>query len=184
MSVGAATDIVRGAASPVPLISLLPAAYQEDDFTQRFVAGFDAVLLPVITALDCLDAYLDAQLAPLDFLDWLAGWAGVVVSPALSEQDRRELVARIVELYGRRGTSDALRDEVRLRTGLHVEVRESGGVECSPSMPAAASAHRCEVTIVVPAGIDEQRVAEVDAIVALAKPAHVTHRTRAQGSGT
>ena len=45
--------------SPHPLGSTLPVVFREDDFTQRFCAGLDDVLAPVIATLDSLPAYFD-----------------------------------------------------------------------------------------------------------------------------
>ena len=65
---------VPGLPTPHPIGLALPALYLDDGFTQRFTAGLDEVLAPVLLTLDCLDAYLDLELAPPDFLDWLAGY--------------------------------------------------------------------------------------------------------------
>jgi hypothetical protein len=41
---------------------------------------------------------------PPDFLDWLASWVGLPLEPQWSEHQSREILSRIVELYGQRGT--------------------------------------------------------------------------------
>jgi phage tail-like protein len=109
---------VPGLPSPYPLITLLPAVYQEEDpFVGRFTAGLDDVLAPVIATLDNLDAYVDPMLAPPDFLEWLAGWVGVTVNDNAPVALHRATVARAAELHRMRGTVAGLRTALELLTG-------------------------------------------------------------------
>ncbi|MGW2847530.1 hypothetical protein ACWC5G_21895, partial [Streptomyces sp. NPDC001274] len=62
---------VPGLPSRYPIGGLLPALYADDDLAQRFTAGLDTVLAPVLSTLDNLPAYFDPALAPADFLPWL-----------------------------------------------------------------------------------------------------------------
>src|ERR1700730_1144995 len=62
--------------SRYPIGGLLPALYADDDFAQRFTAGLDTMIAPVVSTLDNLAAYFDSRLAPEDFLMWLASWVG------------------------------------------------------------------------------------------------------------
>src|SRR2546423_5855070 len=77
-----------------PLANTLPALFQEDDFTQRFISAFDAALAPVFATLDNLPAYLDPWLAPEDFLEWLASWFGMALDESWSLERRRGLGAK------------------------------------------------------------------------------------------
>jgi len=45
--------LVRALISPHPLGETLPALYQEDDFTQRFVSAFDAALASTTSGAWC-----------------------------------------------------------------------------------------------------------------------------------
>ncbi|MFJ6684417.1 phage tail protein [Streptomyces werraensis] len=65
-----------GLGSSAPIGAMLPAIFADDDLAQRFVAGLDEVLAPLLVVLDNLDAYFDPALAPLDFTRWLADWVG------------------------------------------------------------------------------------------------------------
>src|SRR5215468_4745376 len=94
--------------SPHPLREQLPAVYLDDDFTVRFTYAFDEVLAPLFATLDCLSAYLDPRLAPDDFVTWLAGWVAFPVDEGWTLAQRRELVARAVELHRWRGTPRGL----------------------------------------------------------------------------
>jgi phage tail-like protein len=173
---------VIGLATPYPLISLLPAVYQEEDpFIGRFTAGLDDVLAPVIATLDSLEAYVDPRLAPEDFLAWLAGWVGVTVNENAPVALHRSTVARAAELHRMRGTVSGLRTTLELLTGGEVEVVESGGVAWSdrPGTPAPGDATPwLRVVVRIPADTDWSPAAlhaAVEAAVVAAKPAHVQH---------
>ena len=86
---------IDGLHSAVPIVSLLPGIYQDDLFTQEFTGGLDDVLAPVFTTLDCLDTYVDPWLAPEDFLEWLAGWVGVVIDEGWPLDRSRAFIASI-----------------------------------------------------------------------------------------
>jgi phage tail-like protein len=170
---------IPGTASPHPIGLALPALYLEDDFVQRFAAGLDEVLAPVLLTLDCLEAYLDPALAPDDFLDWLAGWLAAPVDEAWPASLRREVIGRAVELHRWRGTPQGVTAQLRLLSGGEVELVDSGGVTWSTTptampteMPPAEEPApvRVRVRVADPAALDRRRLWEV---VVQAVPAHV-----------
>jgi phage tail-like protein len=170
--------LVRTLISPHPLGQALPALYQEDDFTQRFVSAFDAALAPIFAALDNFPAYLDPWLAPEDFLEWLGSWFGLVIDESWSLARRRALIARAFEFYRMRGTASGLKEQVEVLTGGSVDLHETGGVASSTTTGAALPgspnfALLVRVTVDDPATINSARL---DALVMAAKPAHVTHK--------
>jgi phage tail-like protein len=110
-----------------PIGERLPGIYVDDSFTQRFTAALDEVLAPVITVLDGFADYLDPNLAPDDFVDWLTRWVALEVDESWTPWQRRELVGHAVELHRWRGTRWGLATHVRLLTGGEVEVVDSGG---------------------------------------------------------
>jgi phage tail-like protein len=164
--------------SPQPLGPMLPAIYQEDEFSMRFVAGFDDVLAPVLLVLDCLIDYFDPALTPTDFLDWLASWVGIEVDESWATERRRAAVATAVEMYRMRGTISGLRANLEVLSGGTVEITDSGGVAWSTSpmgsLPGQDSP-RLAVRVTVPDASERTHKA-IDSIVATAKPAHVVHR--------
>ncbi|MFJ3540793.1 phage tail protein [Streptomyces rubiginosohelvolus] len=128
---------IPGLPSRYPIGELLPALYADDDLAQRFTAGLDTVLAPVLSTLDNLPAYVDPALAPADFLPWLASWVGVEADPAWPVELRRAVVARAVELHRWRGTRRGLVERLRLVCGVHAEVRDGGGATWSAEPGAA-----------------------------------------------
>ncbi|WNF29706.1 phage tail protein I [Streptomyces sp. C11-1] len=128
---------VPGLPSRYPIGDLLPALYADDDLAQRFTAGLDTVLAPVLSTLDNLPAYVDPALAPADFLPWLASWVGVDVDPAWPVELRRAVVARAVELHRWRGTRRGLVERLRLCCGVHADVLDGGGATWSATPGAA-----------------------------------------------
>ena len=172
--------LVRTLISPHPLGDALPALFQEDGFTQRFMSAFDTVLAPLFATLDNLPAYLDPWLTPPDFLEWLGSWFGMVLDDAWSVERRRAMLANAFELYRMRGTVKGLKAQVETLTGGTTEIIDTGGVatstkagEALPGSPNFALMVR--VTVDDPSTINATRL---DALVAASKPAHVTHKVQ------
>ena len=170
--------LVNSLNSPHPLGQYLPSLYQEDDFAQRFLSAFDAALAPIFVTLDNLNAYMDPWLAPEDFLDWLGSWFGLTLDEAWSVERRRALVANAFEFYRMRGTSKGLKAHVEVFTGGTVEIVDTGGLATSttagapfPGSPNFAVLVRVQVDD--PASVNMVRL---EALVAAAKPAHLTHK--------
>jgi len=168
---------LRGLASPEPLGFLLPPIYHDDSLTQGITAGLDEVLAPVFLALDNLDAYLSPAVAPPDFLEWLAGWVGVVLDETWSLERRRALVSEAAALYGLRGTVRGLVALVGLMLDGEVEVEESGAAAWSPvpngDLPGSGEPSlKVRVRVTDGGVVDRQRL---EAVVSSAKPAHIPH---------
>ncbi|MDX2403475.1 phage tail protein I [Streptomyces microflavus] len=170
---------VPGLPSRYPIGELLPALYADDDLAQRFTAGLDTVLAPVLSTLDNLPAYFDPALAPADFLPWLATWVGVDIDRAWPQELQRAVVARAVELHRWRGTRRGLVEHLRLCFGVHADVRDGGGVAWSPGPgtelpPAPTGELLVRIWPVAPgATVDASRVL---AVVSASCPVHLTCR--------
>ncbi|WP_035791607.1 phage tail protein [Kitasatospora mediocidica] len=168
---------VPGLLIPYPIGGLLPAVYQEDSFTQRFTAGLDEVLAPVVSTLDCLDAYLDPALTPVDFLDWLGGWLGLDLAEHLTADRRRALLARAADLYRARGTAAGLREHLELVFGGRVEVTDTGGVVVGAAgsgwTDTGVQAQPALLVRIAPQAAVSPLL--IEEFVARLKPAHVTH---------
>jgi phage tail-like protein len=168
---------VTGLGTPYPLETLLPSVLQEDFFTRRLVAGADEVLAPVISTLDCLEAYLNPLLAPEDFLEWVSTWFSEVLDENWPPQRRRRFVAGAVEMFRTRGTVAGLRRELELSSAGRAEISESGGVAWSRKPEAALpgdAGPRLAVRVVVDDASTVSHAA-LDALIRAAKPAHLVH---------
>ncbi|MGW6262344.1 phage tail protein [Streptomyces sp. NPDC055085] len=157
--------------------------YQEDEFAMRLTAVFDELLAPAISTLDCLEAYVDPRLAPLDFLEWLAGWVGIAMDPHWPIDRARIAVAQAVELYQIRGTIAGLQAYAEVLTGGDVEVVDNGGTSWSVT-PGADLPGEDTPRLAIRVTVDDPgsvSLGLLDALMAAAKPAHVIHRLEVVG---
>jgi phage tail-like protein len=106
----------------VRLLDYLPGIYQGDDFTSRFLALFEAVLLPIEWNIDNFDLFLAPDTAPTAFLPWLSGWFALTFDDTWSEAQRRTLIAEAHQLYARLGTKWALSRVLEIYTGQAPEI--------------------------------------------------------------
>lgn len=145
--------LMPGVGTRHPVGATLPAMLQDDPFLQRFTAALDEVLTPVVATLDTLDAYVDPELAPGDFLAWLAGWVGLGLDPQWPVAAQRRLLGSAADVHDARGTARGLREELSLLCGADVEVEDPGGVTCS-DLPGTVlpAASECGVVVRVRSG--------------------------------
>lgn len=178
---------IDGLGSSAPITAMLPAVFAEDDLAQRFVAGLDEVLAPILLVLDNLERYFDPALAPLDFTRWLADWVGAETEgieddagPAgapPAEQRLRAAVAAAARLHRLRGTRRGLVEAVRLVFGVAPEIRESGAAawHARPLGPVPGDRRphlHVSLTLPDPTPADRHRL---DTLVAAARPAHMPY---------
>ncbi|MEU4569442.1 phage tail protein [Micromonospora sp. NPDC023956] len=161
---------------PYPIAGFLPALLQEDDLLVRWTRGLDEVLAPVVSTLDCLDAYLDPWLTPPDVLLWLGEWVGAHLDENWPVRRQRAMVAAAVTVHRIRGTTAGLRAVLELATEGEVEIVDPAGVSWSTrpgSDPDPAPPARVHVRI---RADDPERVTRsaLTDLIRAAVPAHVT----------
>jgi phage tail-like protein len=157
----------------------LPGIYSEGDFGMRFVAALEALLDPLVAALDNLPEHFDPVYAPRDVLDLLTAWLGLEHDEARSGEERRQIVRMAPELIRRRGTKEGLELALGLAfPGVPFRVQDGGSVTWSvelteeePSEPPAFVVY-CDVPLASP------KLAAVARLIEQVKPAHVRHRLR------
>lgn len=160
-----------------PIGGMLPAMYAADDFAQRFTAGLDAVLAAVVSTVDNLPAYLDARLAPADFLAWLGSWVAVDLDPGWPADLRRLVVRHAVDLHRWQGTARGLVDRLWLCLGVHAEVADGAGATWSSTPDTALPGEATtEVVVRVWPGRGAVDLVRVTAMVDAVCPAHLTCR--------
>jgi phage tail-like protein len=151
---------------------------EKEPFAQRWTSGLDAVLAPIFSCLDNIEAYLDPGLTPSDFLDWLGTWMGLIADETWPIERRRTFVSQASSLYRMRGTPKGLGEQVRIFTGGEVVVLERGGTAYSTQSGAALPGSR-GYDMIVRVRVDDPSLvdaARLEALVAAAKPAHLAHK--------
>jgi phage tail-like protein len=106
----------------------LPAIYRKNancqEFQARLLSLFESFFSGVEWEIDSLPALFDPAAAPKGFLPWLAGCMGLDLDDNWDEQMQREIIARIFELSGKRGTPEGLRESLRLFAGVDATIEE------------------------------------------------------------
>lgn len=106
----------------------LPAIYSNSanckEFLARLLSLFESLFSGVEHEIDSLAALFDPQATPRSFLAWLAACMGLDLNDNWDEQTQRQIIARIFELSGRRGTPAGLRESLRLFAGVDARIEE------------------------------------------------------------
>lgn len=117
----------------------LPRVYQDPKkpFVGQFLKVFEALLSggpePIEgwsgkgleQVIDTLGDYFVPEKTPTEFLDWLAGWVGLVLRGEWSEEARRELIQEIVSIYPLRGTKHGVERLVKIYAEASVTITDS-----------------------------------------------------------
>ena len=77
--------------------------------------------------LDSIQDYFDPGKTPLEFLEWLAGWMALILKEekdwnADNARKKRDLIAKIIPLYQKRGTLQGLKEYIKIYVGEDVKV--------------------------------------------------------------
>lgn len=123
-------------------LQYLPGVYQpgEEDkrpiFLGKFLKAFEKILSGrdddiavkgIEEILDNIQIYFDPYKTPLDFLPWLAEWLALTLKEeeewnANDSRKKRDLIARIIPLYQKRGTLEGLERYIRIYVGEDVKI--------------------------------------------------------------
>jgi len=151
------------------LLDFLPGIYHTD-FMSRFLAIFEATLLPLEWTIDSFDQFLDPEAAPAGFLPWLASWYGLVFDSTWTEAQRRQLLAEAHEIFARRGTRRALSRVLEIYTGTEPEIDDD-----------ARDLDAFTFSVVIPRRKRDVRSDLIEALIDAHKPAHTTYKLRFKG---
>lgn len=116
-------------------VEYLPEVYRDSEFTGKFLKVFEKLLTGIDDGvldgqkgieqlLDGAAGYFDAEAAPVDFLDWLAGRVALELPEEWSQEVKRALIPQIVQLYKKRGTREGLEKFLAIYAGNEVVVDE------------------------------------------------------------
>src|SRR5947209_1219305 len=100
-----------------PWIQFLPGIYQDSDeenadLLQRFLLVSAHLTSGIEERLEYLHEFFDPRLTQSGFLPWLAGWLAMPLLEGWDEEKRREIIQRVPELSGVRGTGRRLKRSV------------------------------------------------------------------------
>lgn len=168
---------MKGIASPFPMREQVPAMLMDDPFACGLLDGLDDVIAPVISVLDCFDAYLDPFTAPDDFVRYLGSWLLATLDDPWDEAAVRRDVADAYRRACTAGTTAGLYQRLVPHLVRSVSIRDTGTTTASetPTDPADwADAPPPVVRIaVVPHADRPVDLAQIERIVRDALPAHV-----------
>jgi phage tail-like protein len=112
------------------LMENLPAIYRRSDAVGRNLVRdvcflFEHMFDSVEVNLNDGWRFYDPHVAPLGFLDWLAGWSAFTIDLEWPEAQKRALIKRAVDLYRIRGTKRGLMLFLKLFTGHEPKIEEN-----------------------------------------------------------
>jgi phage tail-like protein len=168
-------------------LQYLPQIFRQDPFFRRFLLIFEAILGPLERMVDNLPLYTEPEMAPEEFIPWLAHWVALSLDSAWPLARQRDLINNAVEIYRWRGTSRGLKLHIKTYTSIEPLIqeyragfvlgRESGLGWTTQLISTPANALLFVVTAPIshPRAIDAQ---VLRTIIEEDKPAHTTYRLR------
>ena len=171
---------VAGLPTPFPLVHFTPGLISDDPLVQLLLSALDEVLAPVISTLDCMDAYLDPDLAPIDMVKYLASW---LLAEVDDEWDEAAVRRDVRQAYARAkwaGTARGLRERLVPYEVESLTLEDCGSTQANhqPSNPADwESPETLEIVLhVKPLRSGGSEVRRVERIARGLVPAHVRVR--------
>jgi phage tail-like protein len=130
---GKATPILRRIRLDFPRLTsldFLPLVYREEpeaeEFTERFLSIFDAVVEDADRLIERSPALLDPAGIPAEVLPWLGTFFDVVMERKWGVEQRRAILQAVPDLYMLRGTVEGLRRVIDAVFGVAAHIEELG----------------------------------------------------------
>lgn len=133
VSTGAETPEIRSVSINMfgdHMVDYLPAIYQGDDFTHRFLSVFDSVLMDMEKSIEQLPQRMDLDNTDAEMLEYLASWVCVDGGDPDTIKSR---VATALSDYETLYTTEGIRRSIRRLTGRDARIIEHFDV--SPNRP-------------------------------------------------
>jgi phage tail-like protein len=105
-------------------LQYLPALYESDDFTSRFLMLFESFWKPISQQIDQVACYFDPDLTPPGFIPWLTSWMGMQVDDHLPVERVRRLLKKSMMFFQCRGTYQAVKTYLEIYTTGEVDILE------------------------------------------------------------
>jgi phage tail-like protein len=176
---------VAGQGRESEYLRYLPGIYQQNDFARRFLAIFESVLQPLERMVDNLPMYTEPELAPAEFLPWLARWVALSLDQSWPASRQRALIADAVEIYRWRGTQRGVKLHIKAYTGSEPVIQEyydgfilgrQGGLGLTTTLGRSTSDSSLFVVAVFVSGTKGVAESVLQSIVDADKPAHTSYR--------
>lgn len=119
-------------------LQYLPGIYSDDEFIGRYLLVFESMMSPIMWLLDHFDFYLTPEVAPVEWLHWMANVLDMLLLDELPEDRKRVIVRQMGWLFLRRGTKPGLSRLLELYFGIAPEIIEDP-VECHFTVRMALS---------------------------------------------
>jgi len=124
---------LRAATAAEDYLAYLPQTYRRHDLTSDGSEGFLARLLKLMRSeFGAIEELLNdmPRLARPEFtagpdLAWLASWLALELPQIRSDDEKRALIARAVQLFDRRGSPASIEEFVALHTGIRPTILEA-----------------------------------------------------------
>jgi phage tail-like protein len=122
-----AAQIPAAAQVQSEFLQYLPTIYSEDPFAGRFLLAFEEVFLDLESTVARLANFFTPHAAPKEFLPWLAKWTAFSLRADLDENQQRDFIANVIQLYRWRGSKANLQRLLKIFTGGEAVVTEDAG---------------------------------------------------------
>ena len=123
----------RAATGAEDFLDYLPMTYRRNDapiagsegFLARYLKQMRGEFGIIEEALDAMPRVSDPQHTDGTNLPWLANWLALELPQIRTDDERRALIARAVQLFARRGTPQSIAEFVELHTGIRPIIVEA-----------------------------------------------------------
>jgi phage tail-like protein len=105
-------------------LQYLPTVYREDPFVGQFLLAFEEVFLDLESSVARIADFFTPQRAPKEFLPWLAKWTALSLRADLDENQQRDFIANVIQLYRWRGSRANLQRLLKIFTGGEAVITE------------------------------------------------------------
>jgi len=145
--------------------------------------------------IDRIHEFYAPETTTREFLDWLAGWAALILREDWDETSKRRLLRQIIPLYAKRGTRSGLSEYLQIFVGPNVRLDEnlpgivvdSTGTVGVDTFVGGLLPHFFIITIrfetISGMAFIQDAVKATKAVVDLEKPAHTYYALRFDFSG-
>lgn len=178
---------VAGARSPFPLQEQLPSMLMDDPMISAFVSALDEVWAPVVSTIDCFDAYLDPNLAPPDMVAYLGSWILAMTGEARDEAGLRHNVATAHLQAAWRGTARSVHERLVPGEARDVTIVDPGStiISATPTDPQQwrdPEDPTVIVSVTASTDVTPREVQRLRRMVSDVVPAHIVVDVRVNGS--